>query len=110
MNIEDVAESLTTDRLSGVKQLLGLTDKAMHDTFGTFFPTPADFITDLEKRWRNYCQPTIVKGVQSPPAIATSERPEGYDHRRAIGRANFTKRYKELKKVILEKNDWALWQ
>jgi len=110
INIEDVAESLTTNGLSGVKQLLGLTDKAMRDTFGTYFPTPADFIKDLDKRWRNYYQATILKGVQSPPVIATSARPEGYDHRRSIGRANFTKRYGEIRNVILEQNNWASWQ
>lgn len=108
-NVEDLARVLCNEGVGGLKEFLGLTKLAVERTFGTYLKTPADFIDDLERRWRNYHQSTIFKQIQSPPVIVTSQRPEGYDHRRSQTSADFSQAYGRFKQQILQHNDWAYW-
>ena len=65
------------------------------------FPTPADFVADLERWWNLYNGIGVAKRVQAPPVLAVSSRAFGFDHREALGRAVYTERYRELKKKLL---------
>ncbi len=65
------------------------------------FPTPADFIADLERWWNLYNGIGVAKRVQAPPVLAVSSRAFGFDHRESLGRAVYTERYKELKAKVL---------
>ncbi len=65
------------------------------------FPTPADFIADLERWWNLYNGIGVAKRVQAPPVLAVSSRAFGFDHREFLGRPVYTQRYKELKTKIL---------
>jgi NAD+ synthase (glutamine-hydrolysing) len=65
------------------------------------FPTPDDFIADLERWWNLYNGIGVAKRVQAPPVLAVSSRAFGFDHRESLGPAVYTERYRELKKKIL---------
>jgi NAD+ synthase (glutamine-hydrolysing) len=66
------------------------------------FPTPADFVADLERWWNLYNGIGVAKRVQAPPVLAVSSRAFGFDHREALGRTVYTERYEELKRKVLE--------
>jgi NAD+ synthase (glutamine-hydrolysing) len=65
------------------------------------FPSPDDFIADLERWWKLYNETGVVKRVQAPPILAVSSRAFGFDHRESLGPAVYTERYKELKGRVL---------
>ena len=61
-----------------------------------YFPTPAEFIADLEKWWRQYQGIAVAKRIQAPPIIAVSSRPFG-SFNESQNAPHFTKKYFELK-------------
>ena len=65
------------------------------------FPTNADFIKDLERWWNLFAGFAVAKRIQSPPLIAISRRPYGYDLRESQVRPYYTDRYLEMKKKLL---------
>lgn len=65
------------------------------------FQTPADFIADLEKWWNLFAGFAVAKRIQSPPLLAVSRRPYGYDLREAQLRPYYTDRYLKLKEKLL---------
>jgi len=71
------------------------------------FKTNKDFIDDLERWWGNYAGLSVAKRIQAPPVIGTSRRCFGWDHRETQVPAYFTytKKYLELKKELLEKDN-----
>ena len=66
------------------------------------FPTAQAFLDDLEKWWRLIAGFAVAKRIQSPPNLAISRRPFGYDLREAQLKPYYTTRYQELKKKLLE--------
>jgi NAD+ synthase (glutamine-hydrolysing) len=66
------------------------------------FPTPKDFVADLERWWNLYNGTGVIKRVQAPPVLAVSSRAFGYDHREYLGKSVYTERYQELKRRALE--------
>lgn len=65
-----------------------------------FFPTASDFIGDLERWWNLFAGFAVAKRIQSPPLIAVSRRPFGYDLRESQVSPYYTDRYRELKKQL----------
>ncbi|AIF52169.1 NAD(+) synthase [Pelosinus sp. UFO1] len=68
----------------------------------TLFPTPDEFITDLEKWWKLYTGMAVAKRIQAPPVLAVSRRAYGFDHREAQNRTYFTMNYELLKERLLQ--------
>ncbi|GMB00954.1 NAD(+) synthase [Pelosinus sp. IPA-1] len=68
----------------------------------TLFPTPVEFITDLEKWWKLYTGMAVAKRIQAPPVLAVSRRAYGFDHREAQNRTYFTMNYELLKERLLQ--------
>ena len=60
-----------------------------------YFETPAEFIADLEKWWRQYQGIAVAKRIQAPPIIAVSNRPFG-SFIESQNAPHFTKKYFEL--------------
>ena len=71
---------------------LGLVEK--------YFPTPKDFIDDLERWWRQFTGIGVAKRIQSPPILCVTETPYGL-RREAQNGVHFTKRYLDLKERLL---------
>ena len=68
---------------------------------GRLFPTPVEFINDLEKWWRLYTGMAVAKRIQAPPILAISRRAYGFDHREAQNGTYFTTNYLKLKEKVL---------
>ena len=66
------------------------------------FQTPESFITDLEKWWRLFSGFSVAKRIQTPPILAMSRRPYGYDLRESQMKPYFTDGYVELKEKLLK--------
>ena len=71
----------------------GLVDK--------YFPTPAEFIADLERWWNLFTGMAVAKRIQAPPILAVSRRAYGFDHREAQNGPYYTRKYRELKARLL---------
>jgi len=67
-----------------------------------YFPTPKEFIDDLEGKW-SLLKKNYFKRIQSPPIIAVSRRAFGYDLRESQNGVYFTNRYIQIKTDLLEK-------
>lgn len=65
------------------------------------FKSPADFINDLEHKWKLY-KINYFKRIQSPPIIAVSKRAFGFDLRESQNGVYFTKKYKKIKEELLK--------
>lgn len=65
------------------------------------FPDAAAFIADLEKWWKLFAGFAVAKRIQSPPLIAVSRRPYGYDLRESQLVPYFTDAYLALKEKLL---------
>lgn len=65
------------------------------------FPTPADFIADLERWWNLFTGMAVAKRIQAPPVLAVSRRAYGFDHRESQNGAYYTVGYRTLKKQLL---------
>ncbi|MCI6231178.1 MAG: NAD(+) synthase [Selenomonas sp.] len=66
-----------------------------------YFPTPKDFIADLERWWNLFSGMAIAKRIQAPPILAVSRRAYGFDHREAQDGPYYTRRYREMKKEMI---------
>lgn len=66
-----------------------------------YFSTPAEFIADLERWWRQFTGMAIAKRIQAPPIIAVSRRAYGFDHREAQNGIYYTRAYNRLKQELL---------
>ena len=69
-----------------------------------YFPTPAQFIADLERWWNLFTGMAVAKRIQAPPILAVSRRAFGFDHREAQNGPYYTRRYRELKDQILQES------
>ncbi len=67
----------------------------------TLFPTPQEFINDLEKWWKLYTGMAVAKRIQAPPVLAVSRRAYGFDHREAQNGFYFTINYQQIKERLL---------
>ena len=65
-----------------------------------YFPSAQDFITDLERWWRQFKGMGVAKRIQSPPILAVTEKPYGA-HSEPQNGVYFTQNYLELKKELL---------
>lgn len=65
------------------------------------FPTPADFIADLERLWRLFAGFSVAKRIQAPPILAITKRSFGYDHREAQLSPYFSREFYQLKEELL---------
>jgi NAD+ synthase (glutamine-hydrolysing) len=65
------------------------------------FPSPREFIEDLERWWRLYTGMAIAKRIQAPPVLAVSRRVYGFDHREAQNSVYFTQKYLKIKHTLL---------
>ena len=74
-----------------------------HGLVGTYFPTTADFIADLERWWRLYTGMAVAKRIQSPPLLSVTGRAYGSDHPESQIGAYETIRYRALKATLLGK-------
>ncbi len=61
------------------------------------FPTPAEFIADLERWWNLYQGMGVAKRIQAPPVLAVKRRAYGFDHRESQMGARYTRRYEHMK-------------
>ena len=66
------------------------------------FKTPGEFVKDLEKWWNLFSGFAVAKRIQSPPLLAVSRRPFGYDLRESQMGPYYTDRYMELKAKLLK--------
>ena len=66
-----------------------------------YFPTAQDFITDLERWWKQFCGMGVAKRLQAPPIIAVTDKPFGARQESQNG-VHFTKNYLELKARLLK--------
>ena len=66
-----------------------------------YFPTAADFISDLERWWGLYTGMAVAKRNQSPPLLSVSGRAYGSDHPESQIGAYETIRYRALKEKLL---------
>ncbi len=67
------------------------------------FPSPVEFIADLEKWWNLFAGFAVAKRIQSPPLLAVSRRPYGYDLRESQLIPYYTDAYLQLKKSLLQR-------
>ena len=68
-------------------------------TLNRLFPTPKDFIEDLERCWRMFNN-SFFKRVQAPPIIIVSRRAFGRDLEESMLSPHYTQKYLELKNGI----------
>ena len=68
-----------------------------------YFPTPKEFIEDLERWWNLFTGMAVAKRIQAPPILAVSRRAYGFDHREAQNGPYYTKKYREMKANLLQK-------
>lgn len=66
----------------------------------SIFPTTEAFIADLEKWWNLFAGFAVAKRIQSPPLIAVSRRPYGYDLRESQLAPYYTDGYYKLKREL----------
>lgn len=65
-----------------------------------YFPTAQEFITDLERWWKQFTGMGVAKRIQSPPILAVTDMPFGARAESQNG-VHFTKNYLELKDRLL---------
>ena len=66
------------------------------------FPTPAEFIADLERWWKLFAGFSVAKRIQAPPIMSITKRAFGYDHREAQLTPYFSREYYKLKEELLK--------
>ena len=64
------------------------------------FPTPADFIADLERWWNMYRGLSVAKRLQAPPILAVGGAPFG-EEPESQGAPYYGRKYRELKEKLL---------
>ena len=60
------------------------------------------FIDDLERWWNLYDGFSVAKRIQAPPVLAVSRRSYGFDHRESQKQPYYSRKYCEMKKMLLE--------
>ena len=75
-----------------------------HGLVGTYFPTTADFIADLERWWGLYTGMAVAKRIQSPPLLSVTGRAYGSDHPESQIGAYETIAYRTLKEKLQRNN------
>ncbi|MEG6523788.1 NAD(+) synthase [Desulfotomaculum sp. 1211_IL3151] len=65
------------------------------------FPAASEFISDLERWWKQFTGMGVAKRIQAPPILALSPRAFGFDHREAQNGVYFTKGYLQLKEELM---------
>ena len=65
-----------------------------------YFPTPQNFIEDLERWWKQFTGMGVAKRIQAPPILAVTSKPYGVRAESQNG-WHFTKKYLELKNKLL---------
>lgn len=93
-NPEKFLEMYIDGRLEGELKLESGTLKRL-------FPTPQDFIEDLERCWRMFNN-AFFKRIQAPPIIIVSRRAFGRDLEESILSPHHTQRYLELVRLSHE--------
>lgn len=93
-NPEKFLEMYIDGRLEGELKLESGTLKRL-------FPTPQDFIEDLERCWRMFNN-AFFKRVQAPPIIIVSRRAFGRDLEESMLSPHYTQRYLELVRLSCE--------
>ncbi len=91
-NPEKFLETYIDGRLEGELKLESGTLKRL-------FPTPKDFVEDLERSWRMFNN-AFFKRVQAPPIIIVSRRAFGRDLEESMLSPHYTQKYLELKKSV----------
>lgn len=66
------------------------------------FPTPEDFIREVEKVWKLLAL-SYFKRIQAPPVVTLSKGSFGFDYREAQNGTYFTRKYEEMKRQVLER-------
>ena len=66
-----------------------------------YFPTAQEFISDLERWWRQFKGMGVAKRIQSPPILAVTDKPYGARQESQNG-VYFTQKYRELKAQLLD--------
>ena len=69
------------------------------------FPTAADFISDLERWWNLFAGFSVAKRIQTPPILAISRRPYGYDLRESQLKPYYTDGYLEMKEMLVSRDE-----
>ena len=64
------------------------------------FPTPAEFISDLERWWNMYRGLSVAKRLQAPPILAVGDAPFG-EEPESQGAPYYGRQYRELKEKLL---------
>ncbi len=65
--------------------------------------SPRAFIADLERWYVLFCGLGQVKRIQSPPILAISRRPFGFDWREAVLKPYYSKKFLDLRGKLTEK-------
>ena len=65
-----------------------------------YFPTPKDFIEDLEHWWKLFTGMAVAKRIQSPPVLAVTNRAYG-SFAESQNVSHLTQAYKNLREKIL---------
>jgi NAD+ synthase (glutamine-hydrolysing) len=65
------------------------------------FPTASAFVADIERWWNAYQGMGVAKRIQAPPVLAVKRRAFGFDHREAQIGPRYTRRYEELRALVL---------
>lgn len=68
----------------------------------SIFKTDEHFIADLERWWKLFKGMGATKRAQTPPVIAISKRAYGFDYRDALNCCMFTRKYCEMKTILLD--------
>lgn len=63
----------------------------------SLFPSPREFVADLERWWQQYTGMGVAKRIQAPPVLAVSRRAYGFDHREAQNGVYYTTAYQQMK-------------
>lgn len=71
-----------------------------HGLVEKYFPSAQEFITDLERWWRQFTGMGVAKRIQSPPILAVTNRPYG-EIRESQNGTHFTRVYLKLKANLL---------
>lgn len=72
-------------------------------TLQRIFPSPMYFLRDLEKHWSLFGG-SFIKRIQAPPVPVFSKRAFGRDFEEATMSTYYTRRYKTLRAVLVERS------
>lgn len=76
-------------------EFLGINKPEEH--IHVLFPTPQEFVADLERWWNLFKGMSVAKRVQAPPVLALSRRSFGFDYRETLNGVYYSEKYLKLK-------------